>query len=101
MNNETNQKNIKVSGVRVYYFYTCHRQLWFFDKGISMEHNSEFVKLGKLLSFTSYPRKHKREIYIDGTIVIDIIESESVIEMKLGNKLEEAKKCSYFITLRT
>jgi len=92
MSNKTNQKNIKVSGVRVYYFYTCHRQLWFFDKGISMEHNSEFVKLGKLLSSTSYPRKHKREIYIDGTIVIDIIESESVIEMKLGNKLEEAQK---------
>ncbi len=83
---------IKVSGTKIYYFYTCHRQLWFFDKNINMEQNSERVKLGKLLSSNSYLRRTRREIQIDETITIDILEDKNVIEVKLNNKLEHAQK---------
>jgi len=89
---EINFKSLKISGLKINYYYICHRKLWFFDKGITAENTSERVKIGRLLTNQSYQSYKKREILIDETINLDIVSKEEVIEIKLSNRLEEAQK---------
>ena len=44
----------EVSGIMVYYYKVCKRKLWYFSNGITMEHNSEDVKIGKSIDEDSY-----------------------------------------------
>ncbi|MFN4246003.1 MAG: CRISPR-associated protein Cas4 [Brevinematia bacterium] len=74
------------------YLYDCERKLWFFDRRIQMESNSERVLLGKLLGEVSYPREKRKEVLIDNLINIDIVGNNEIIEIKYSNKLEHAHK---------
>ena len=62
-----------LTGTHINYYFVCKRKLWLFSHGISMEHTSDTVLLGKLIDESSYGRKEKA-IDIDGTIVIDWID---------------------------
>ncbi|WP_231967189.1 CRISPR-associated protein Cas4 [Thermocrinis minervae] len=68
----------------------CKRKLWLFSKGISMEHFSERVSLGKFLDETSFKDE---EDYSDENVSIDFYTTEEglvVHEIKLSRALEEA-----------
>ncbi len=78
---------LKTNGIKVNYLYVCERKLWFFDKGIQMEHTSEKVLLGRLLEEYVYPRQNKKEVLIDNLICIDILDDERIREIKYSNKL--------------
>lgn len=54
-----------------------------------MEFENDRVKLGKLVHEKSYERK-KKEISIDGKIVLDWREDRIIHEVKLTDKMEEA-----------
>lgn len=83
-----------VTGKHVNYYHICHRKLWLFEHGISMQHGSEAVADGSLLHETAYPGRAERwrEIQIAG-IKIDFYDPERkiVYEIKRSRALEEAQ----------
>lgn len=79
------------TGTHINYYFVCKRKLWLFAHGISMEHTSDTVLLGKLIDESSYERKDKG-LDIDGNIVIDWLDERTGIihEVKKSDKKEEA-----------
>lgn len=81
---------MKITGVIIYYYFICHRKLWYFCNEINMEQNSELVSIGKILDETTYNRENK-SILIDDTINIDFIKNGAVLhEVKKTKSIEEA-----------
>lgn len=79
-----------ISGMQVYYYFVCHKKLWYFSHEISMESENENVELGRILDETSYKNRDKH-IMIDETINIDFITEQNLIhEVKKSKKIEEA-----------
>ncbi len=77
------------TGTEVGYYFICHKKLWWFSHGVQMEHESDRVKMGKLVHEDSYARK-KREINIDDKIVLDWREDNVIHEVKLSDSMEDA-----------
>ena len=48
------KKELKFKGTQVAYAVVCPKKLWLFSKGITMEHTSDRVALGKFLDETSF-----------------------------------------------
>jgi CRISPR-associated exonuclease Cas4 len=84
-------EKMKITGTHIAYYLICARKLWFFCKGIRCEHESDAVRLGKHIHETSYKRK-KKEISIDGVIVVDWIDHDKKIihEVKKSDKMEHS-----------
>ncbi len=81
---------MKITGVMIYYYFICHRKLWYFCNEINMEQNSELVSIGKILDETTYNRENK-SILIDDTINIDFIKNGAVLhEVKKTKSIEDA-----------
>lgn len=82
-----------ITGTHFNYYLICHRKLWLFANGITMESTSDLVYEGKLLHETSYPRRSEkyREIEIDG-IKIDYFDPKNKVvhEIKKSDRHEEA-----------
>ena len=83
---------LKTNGIKVNYYFICKRKLWLFDKKLGMEGTSEKVSLGKLLHEYSYPKERKKNVLIDNLISIDIVNDETVSEVKYSKKMEEANR---------
>ena len=82
--------NVRVTGVLVNYLFVCKRKLWFFTRGITMEHNSEKVEIGKEIHDNCLQSK-KSEIIIDNTIRLDFIDKNlAVHEIKKSKAMNEA-----------
>jgi CRISPR-associated exonuclease Cas4 len=77
------------TGTEVGYYFICHKKLWWFSHGVQMEHEHDRVKLGKLVHQDSYTRRRK-EIDIDGRVVLDWREDGVIHEVKLTDKMEDA-----------
>ena len=84
---------MNITGTYFNYFLICHRKLWLFANGFTMESTSDLVYEGRLLHETSYPRRSDRfqEIEIDG-IKIDYYDARRKIvhEVKKSDKHEIA-----------
>ena len=84
---------MNITGTHINYFHICHRKLWLFVNGITMEHTSDTVYEGKLIHETSYPQRAARyqEIQI-GNIKIDFYDpvNKIVHEIKKSDKVEKA-----------
>lgn len=80
-----------LTGTHINYYFVCKRKLWLFAHGISMEHTSDTVLLGRLIDESTYGRKDKG-IDIDDTITIDWIDEKNGIlhEVKKSDSMEEA-----------
>ena len=84
------KKELKFKGTQVAYAVVCPRKLWLFSKGITMEHTSDRVALGKFLDEESFKRE---EGFSDENVSIDFITSEEgliVHEVKSSKALEDA-----------
>ena len=79
----------KYTGTEVGYFFICRKKLWWFHHGIEMERENDRVKMGKLVHETAYKRE-KKEISIDGKIVLDWQSDGVIHEVKLSDKMESA-----------
>jgi len=82
-----------MNGTYINYYFHCHRHLWLFAHDVTMEHTSEDVEIGKMISEYSYDRKI-HEIYIShdkNEAVIDFFDRKRKIvhEVKKTNKMEE------------
>jgi CRISPR-associated exonuclease Cas4 len=81
---------MKITGIHIYYYFVCHRKLWYFDKGITMEDTSEDVKIGRHIDESSYARDEKH-INIDNVINIDFLRNSNILhEVKKSKSIEEA-----------
>jgi len=89
---EINLEELKISGLKVNYYFICKRKLWLFDRKITMEKNSEKVLLGALLHEISYKKDKPKEILIDNLISIDILDSFNIREVKYSNKMKKADR---------
>ncbi len=87
---QTSFDALRITGVKINYFFICRRKLWLFDRGIQMEQGSERVMLGRLLDKYSYPRKKRRRITIDDLIAIDLVEKDAIREVKCSRVFEKA-----------
>lgn len=82
-----------ITGTHFGYYQLCHRKLWLFANGISMEHTSELVYEGKLIHEESYPQRSSRyeEVLLDG-IRVDYYDARNKVihEVKKSNKVDYA-----------
>ena len=80
----------KITGMMIYYYFVCQRKLWYFCHEITMEHNSEAVKIGKAIDEQTYQQVDKH-INIHDVINIDFMKRGKVLhEVKKSKKIEEA-----------
>jgi len=89
---EINLEELKISGLKVNYYFICKRKLWLFDRKITMEDKSEKVLLGALLHEISYKKEKPKEVLIDNLISIDILDSFNIREVKYSDKMEKADR---------
>lgn len=85
-------QSLKVSGIKINYYFICKRKLWLFSKGISMEDRSDRVLEGSVVHEESYRRENTKELLIDDLIRVDIINKDFVKEVKISSKMKEADK---------
>lgn len=80
---------MKITGTHIAYYFICARKLWFFHHNIRCEYENDAVRLGKHIHETSYDRR-KKEVSIDGRIVVDWIDHEKKIvhEVKKSDRME-------------
>lgn len=79
-----------ITGMYIYYYFVCHKKLWYFANELSFEDENEDVKIGKIVDETTYKTK-KKHILIDNTISIDYISEHKLLhEVKKSKKIEEA-----------
>lgn|SRR5690554_4276188 len=84
---------MNITGTHFAYFWICHRKLWLFANGISMEHTSDLVYEGKMIHETTYQYRASKftEIEVDGVRIDFYDPFEKVIhETKKSDKLEDA-----------
>jgi len=84
---------MKITGTHIAYYFICARKLWLYEHGIRMETESDRVRLGKHVHKSSYKRE-KKEIDIDGVIVVDWIDYQNKVvhETKTSNKMERSHR---------
>ncbi|WP_303861767.1 CRISPR-associated protein Cas4 [Alkalibaculum bacchi] len=83
-------RDIKITGLMIYYYFVCKRKLWFSTNNLDMESENENVAIGKFIDENSYKRDRKH-ILINDEINIDFIKSNGTIhEIKKSRKIEEA-----------
>lgn len=79
----------KINGTQINYFFICKTKLWLFSHNIQLEHESENVKLGKILHEDSF--KREKDFLIDNLINVDFIritDSIEIHEVKKTQKME-------------
>lgn len=86
-----NFENLEYTGIQIYYFLIDPRRLWYFSHGITMEHESDLVEMGRIITEEAYKRE-KKEIQI-GRIKIDFYrKSLEIHEVKKSSKFKEASR---------
>jgi CRISPR-associated exonuclease Cas4 len=84
---------MQITATHINYLFICHRKLWLFINGITMEHASGIVAEGKLLHETSYPQRSEKysELELGGS-KIDFYDAKNKVihEIKRGKSMEAA-----------
>lgn len=70
------------------YYIVCHRELWFFSRGIDIDRETPNIQRGAHIDETSYSDR-RRSFQINGRIALDILDSGEVMEVKASSTLEE------------
>lgn len=83
-------KEIRITGLKVNYYYICKRKLWLFSKNLSFEKNNDKIILGQILHENYYKSEKERDILIQELISIDIVDDDYIREVKSSDKMEKA-----------
>lgn len=93
---------MNITATHINYYHVCHRKLWLFSNGISMEQTSDAVADGKLLHETSYLQRADRyreielsftltnHISLNGKIDFYDVKNKLIHETKRSDKMETA-----------
>lgn len=88
----------RLTGTHLNYLLVCHRKLWLFAHGISMERENDDVQIGRQIGAQAYGRQEK-EINLEDTAVLDWVEHKPgddgaliVHEIKKSKAMSEAHR---------
>jgi len=86
-----------IRGTQVNYYFVCKTKLWLFSHNVTMEHESDLVKLGKLLHFDVFERFEK-DVRI-GSIAIDVVKKGEILEIREVKRSDKLENAHVFQTL--
>lgn len=89
------EKQLRIIGTQINYYFICKTKLWLFSHHIKMEQESELVSLGKMLHQDSYKRD-KRDQTIDNLISFDFIRKGDVLEIHEVKKSRKLAKSHHY-----
>ena len=96
----------RFTGTQLNYLEVCHRKLWLFSHGITMEHENENVQIGRQIGAQSYNRE-KKEIALNDQIVLDWAETQTgedgvltIHEVKKSKSVRAAHRLQMLFYLR-
>ena len=87
-------EGLRITGVKIAYYFICHTKLWLFSHNIALEKEHENVRIGKFLHGDRYKRRHKDEMIHD-LISIDFVRTKNGLtlhEIKKTKKMERAHR---------
>jgi CRISPR-associated exonuclease Cas4 len=73
------------------YYAVCERELWFESRNIEIDRENAAVVRGTQVDESAY-EDERRNLSIDGTIAIDVLEDGRVMEVKPSSSLVEPAK---------
>lgn len=88
------QVDLMINGTQINYYFICKTKLWLFSHNIQLEHESENVKLGKILHEASF--KREKDYLIDNLINVDFIKVTDSIEIHEVKKSQKMDKSHEF-----
>jgi len=84
---------MNIIATHINYLHICHRKLWLFANGVTMEHTSDLVYEGKMIGEKTYSQRAEkyREVEIDG-VKIDFYDAKNKVvhEIKKSSSYSEA-----------
>ena len=72
---EAVEEEFHVTGVMMQYYEVCERELWFESRNIEIDRENAAVVRGTQVDDSAY-EEERRNLSIDGTIAIDVLEDE-------------------------
>lgn len=84
----------RINGTQINYYFICKTKLWLFSHNIQLEHESENVKLGKILHEDSF--KREKDFLIDNLINVDFIKITDFVEIHEIKKTQKMDKSHEF-----
>lgn len=88
---ESVEGGFRVTGVMMQYHEVCKRELWFASRHLEIDRDNSSVVRGTQVDESAYADK-RRNVSIDGTIAIDVLEDGRVMEVKPSSSLVEPAK---------
>ena len=76
---------MRITATVFYSFQICPREAWFYFHHIGSDRDHEYLALGRLVHETSYQR-HRKEIFVDQLLKIDLFRGELVAEVKKSSR---------------
>jgi len=78
----------RITGLMIQYYHVCKRELWFMSRGIDIDRETTNIQRGTHVDETSY--RDKRSSYMmDNRIQLNVLDSGSIMEVKVSSKMEE------------
>jgi len=90
------EEDIKITGVLIWYYYICKRQVWFISRNIIPDQENELIELGKTIHELYYNKKYVKEFLVEN-VKVDLIKIEEDNQIIVG----EIKKSSSFVKSAT
>jgi CRISPR-associated exonuclease Cas4 len=78
----------RVTGVMMQYYVVCERELWFASRNIEIDRNNPAIVRGTQVDESAYSDR-RRNVSIDGTIALDVLEDGRVMEVKPSSAMTE------------
>jgi CRISPR-associated exonuclease Cas4 len=85
---EATAEEFRVTGVMMQYYAVCHRELWFESRDIEIDRDRASIVRGTNVDEQAYSDK-RRSVPVDGTIVIDVLDDGTVMEVKPSSSMTE------------
>jgi len=85
---ETTHDEFRVTGVMMQYYHVCKRELWFYSRDLEIDRGNPNVVRGTHVDDSAYEGQ-RRNVSIDGTIAIDLLQDGRVVEVKPSSALTE------------
>lgn len=95
---ESTPEEFRVTGVMMQYYFVCKRELWFLSRDVEIDRENVSVVRGTRVDDSAYGEK-RRNMRVDGTIALDLLDDGRVVEVKPSSKLTEPARMqlSYYL----
>lgn len=88
---EASVGEFRVTGVMMQYYEVCHRELWFLSRNVEIDRNNPAVVRGTNVDDQAFSEE-RRNVSIDGTIAVDLLQDGRIVEVKPSSALTEPAK---------